>query len=536
MRIKPTSEADYERLVARVYAQKDNWRKVEYSQRTLYLEAMQTTLARIAPEWVRLCCQAKGVATGLFGEGEEWMLGPLVVSRALKTLKTAISARFRPYAGYTRRRIDGRSVVPVFPNEPLERVLWLGMHAETWVQGAASQGRDYQASLQAEPVVCLVLGAGNVSSIAATDLLSKLFLENKPVILKMNPVNDYLGPILEELLFPLIRDGFVALIYGDVTLAKKAVADDRIQALHLTGSHQTYEAIRAASTKPLTAELGCVSPVIVVPGPWTRADLRYQARHLASMKAFNAGCNCVAAQVVVTHRHWSQREAFLDALQEAIERLPQRPNYYPGSSERHQSFLSDHNRVFQSGIWSVVTGLPAESEQRCFSEEAFCGFLAEACIEAEGLDDFLSKCTEFCNQVLWGDLSATVLIHPRTERLFENRFHRMLAELRYGTIGVNLWPGVGFGLMNTPWGAHPGPGAQSGNGFVHNTAVLDQVEKTLLRGLFATPYVPPWFVDHPQAAELGKRLTHFESQPSLASLLSVQRSILRAGWAHAANW
>ena len=105
----------------------------------------------------------------------------------------------------------------------------------------------------------------------------------------------------------------------------------------------------------------------------------------------------------------------------------------------------------------------------------------------------------------------------------------MASDLRYGTVGVNLWPGVGFGLMNTPWGPYQGEGAQSGAGKVHNTAMLDNVEKTVLRGPFTTPYVPPWFVDHPRAAELGKRLTAFESEPSLKGLLSVHRSILKAG-------
>ena len=45
----------------------------------------------------------------------------------------------------------------------------------------------------------LVLGAGNVSSIPATDTISKVFQEGQVVLLKMNPVNEYLGPIFERL-------------------------------------------------------------------------------------------------------------------------------------------------------------------------------------------------------------------------------------------------------------------------------------------------------------------------------------------------
>ena len=527
--IEPTSDAELDRILTRLHDNCVLWRDLEYARRSIYLQAMRSTLARVSPEWVRLSCQAKGVVSGLFGEGEEWLLGPMIVARALRTLETAVSARFRPCVGRVRCRIDGRSIVPVFPTGYLESALWLGMGGETWVRGRLSQGLEYRATLKREPSVCLVLGAGNVSSIPATDLLTKLFLENQPVLLKMNPVNEYLGPVLEEFLFPLIRDGFVGIIYGGVDIAKKAVADERVARIHLTGSEATYKAVKASTDKPVTAELGCVSPVIVVPGKWSKPELRYQAKHLAGMKAFNAGNNCVSPQVLVTHRQWPQRDAFLEALNKAFEKLPQRPNYYPGSAERHKEFLEEYPGALRCGIFSQVLDLPSDSEQRCFREEAFCGFLAETPIDANSTDDFLQKAGQFCNQKLWGDLSCTVFATSRAQRRYERSFLQLISDLRYGTVGINLWPGVGFGLMNTPWGPYQGGSPQSGVGYVHNTSMLDNVEKTVLRGPLTTPYVPPWFVDHPRAAELGKRLFAFESEPSMGGLLSVFRSILKAG-------
>lgn len=50
--------------------------------------------------------------------------------------------------------------------------------------------------------VALVLGAGNIAS--PLDAFQKLFLENQVVLLKMNPVNDYLTEYLEAALKPLI--------------------------------------------------------------------------------------------------------------------------------------------------------------------------------------------------------------------------------------------------------------------------------------------------------------------------------------------
>lgn len=527
--IEPTSDAELDRILTRLYDHRVLWRDLEYSRRSIYLQSLRATLARVGPEWVRLSCQAKGVVSGLFGEGEEWLLGPMIVARALRTLETAISARFHPCVGRVRCRIDGRSIVPVFPNGWLENALWLGMCGETWVQGRLSQGLEYRATLRREPALCLVLGAGNVSSIPATDLLTKLFLENQPVLLKMNPVNEYLGPILEEFLYPLIRDGFVGIVYGGAEVAKKAAADERVARIHLTGSEATYKAIKAGTDKPVTAELGCVSPVILVPGKWSKPELRYQARHLASMKAFNAGNNCVSPQILITHRDWPQRDTFLELLNRAFETLPQRPNYYPGSAERHREFLESHPKALRCGIFSQVLDLPPDSDQPCFREEAFCGFLAETPIEASSTEEFLRKAGEFCNQKLWGDLSCTVFAPARIQREFERSFLQLITDLRYGTVGINLWPGVGFGLMNTPWGPYQGDSPQSGHGYVHNTSMLDNVEKTVLKGPLTTPYIPPWFVDHPRAAELGKRLTAFEFEPSLGGLLSVHRSILKAG-------
>jgi hypothetical protein len=47
----------------------------------------------------------------------------------------------------------------------------------------------------------------------------------------------------------------------------------------------------------VTAELGNVTPYIIVPGPWSQEDLEYHATSVASGLAQNAGHNCIAAEV-----------------------------------------------------------------------------------------------------------------------------------------------------------------------------------------------------------------------------------------------
>src|SRR6185437_14398779 len=84
------------------------------------------------------------------------------------------------------------------------------------------------------------------------------------------------------------------------------------------------------NSRPFSAELGCVTPIIVVPGPWSHSDLEYQARHVASMVAQNASFNCNAAKVLLTAKGWLQGKAFLASVEKALAAVPPRKAYYPG--------------------------------------------------------------------------------------------------------------------------------------------------------------------------------------------------------------
>ena len=58
-------------------------------------------------------------------------------------------------------------------------------------------------------------------------------------------------------------------------------------------------------------------------------------------------------------------------------------------------------------------------------------------------------------------------------------------DLRFGTVAINCWAAVGYGLVVTPWGAYPGRDVydiQSGSGFVHNTLMFDRIQKTAAWG------------------------------------------------------
>jgi len=64
-----------------------------------------------------------------------------------------------------------------------------------WLQGAIY--RTKAKGLKPHGGVSLVLGAGNQASVVAGDILFKLIHEDEVVIVKTNPVNEYVGKHLE---------------------------------------------------------------------------------------------------------------------------------------------------------------------------------------------------------------------------------------------------------------------------------------------------------------------------------------------------
>ncbi len=347
---------------------------------------------------------------------------------------------------------------------------------------------ETQAGAYADPAghagTVLVLAAGNVASLGPRDVLSKLFVEGKTVVMKANPVNDYLVPHWNKALRVLLDAGVLRIVQGGAAVGQYLTGHTRIDAVHITGSDKTYDAVvfgsgpdgarRKASDepllhKPVTAELGNVSPVIIVPGRWSIAELQYQAEHVATMLVNNAGFNCISARVVVTHAAWPQRDAFLGALTQTLAEVTTRRAYYPGAAERRETFMAAHPEAEEFGRgpedalpWTVIPGVPpGHTGDICFNVESFVGEVAETALPAPSTAAFIDAATAFCNDVLWGTLGATIIASPAStkDRDVADALERAVADLRYGSIGVNLWHAVSFALGSTTWGAYPGTSA-----------------------------------------------------------------------------
>jgi acyl-CoA reductase-like NAD-dependent aldehyde dehydrogenase len=403
-------------------------------------------------------------------------------------------------------------------------------------------GRIHHEGHVSPPEVSLVLGAGNVSSIGPMDALTQLFAEDRVVLLKLNPVNDYLAPHLEVALRPLIRGGWLRLMTGGPDVARTIIDHPDVDTVHLTGSDRTYEAIvfgddaeapdrkrrgTPLRTKPITAELGNVTPVIVVPGPWTPREIAYHGDNIASMLVQNAGFNCIAARVIVQHAAWSRRAALNDAIRDSLQRAEPREAYYPGARDRFVAFTAAHPEAERYGPtgerdvpFTFIPDLDAtRADDIAFTTEAFCAVFGEVPLEApRSVPEFLDRAVDFCNERLWGTLSASIIVHPRTLNDPEAReaVERAIDRLHYGSVVVNHWSAAPYAMVTPPWGGAPGatPGdIQSGNGFVHNTFLLEDIAKTVVRGPFHPAIRPPWFHTHralnrllPRTAPLLARL------------------------------
>jgi acyl-CoA reductase-like NAD-dependent aldehyde dehydrogenase len=560
-----TPHAQLDAAIRELDARRRTWRAVAPSDRAALLDGVLADLAGVSVEWVAASLLHKGLEPGSPASAEEWIAGPMIALRNIRLLRNAVADIARHGAplipGPVWTRADGRAAAGVFPTGVWDRLFYAGVTAEVWMQPGVAAGEVARTQAVAyrdgggDGKVALVLGAGNVSSIGPLDAIYKLFVENHVVLYKAHPVNDYLGPLMETGFRRLVDLGVLRIVYGGAAEGAYLCRHPGIGEVHITGSDKTFEAIvfgdgpdgerrraegRPLLDKPVTAELGNVSPVIVVPGPWSAGDIRYHAANIVSMLANNAGFNCNAARVIVQHAGWAQRGALLDAIRGLLARVPARRAYYPGAAGRDAAFRAAHPRAERYGEggdgtlpWTLIPDLdPRDADDACFHTEAFCGLFAETSLEAASVAEYLERAVRFCNETLWGTLNATIVVHPRSLAApgVRDAVERAIAGLRYGSVSINHWSAISYALGVTTWGAYPGhtpDDIQSGTGVVHNALMFSRPEKTVARAPFRVWPTPPWFVTNRVAAALGPKLARFEARPSALKALGILATAVR---------
>jgi acyl-CoA reductase-like NAD-dependent aldehyde dehydrogenase len=555
-----------DRALSTLRANAAAWVATGPAERIRLLEQVLRDVVAVADQWAAACISAEGLDPQDPSSGEEALVGPCFFVRNVRLLRDALRDIERHgvprIPGAVRTRPDGQVTARVFPISAYDRLFYPGITGEVWMEpGVTAEGLfetqavAYHGGANARGRVCLVLGAGNVSSIGPMDIVSKLFVENSVVIFKLHPVNAYLGSILELGLRALVERGVVRFVAGGADVGAALCRHPEVDDIHMTGSDRTYDAIvfgpgsegqdRKARgerliEKPVSAELGNVSPVIVVPGRWSAADIASQAENIATMLTNNGGFNCNAARVIVTHAGWSQREQLLAAVRDRLSRTAPRVAYYPGAGTRFDAFVAAHPEARQLGRrthdrlpWAIVEGVdPEQRDDICFTTEAFCSLFAETALPADSTAEFVDRAVAFANDTLWGTLNATLIVHPRSQRepATGAAVERALADLRYGTISLNAWAALGFGLGVMPWGAFPGNSPTaigSGVGMVHNTMMFANPQKSVIRAPFRPLLKPVWYASHRTAHRLTPRLSRFEASPSPAALPAIVALAIR---------
>ena len=363
----------------------------------------------------------------------------------------------------------------------------------------------------------------------------------------MNPVNSYLGPFLEEAFRPAVDAGYFAVVYGGaeqgIQLTQHALVDE----VHITGSDVTHDALvwgppgsdrdarKSARTplytRPVSSELGNITPVILVPGPYEDAELLFQASNVAGMVANNASFNCNSAKLVVTPQKWDGRGFFMDALEQSLGKAAPRKAYYPGAAERFHAFTDQRPGVKLMGKpgpgelpYGVLRDVDSKRlDDRVFHQEPWCSLISETALPGREPIEFLEHAVHFLNENVWGTLCAMLVVSPAAlqEPGVLQAVESAIRELHYGGVAVNTWPAAIYAVGTLPWGGHPvgrPEDIQSGMGFVHNPFMLEGVEKAVLRAPVKHLTPPVWVPGHKTLRTLGRRLLDFEDSPSLTKL------------------
>ena len=557
----PPLWADVDRALADLHVQKDSWVQVSLDERIDLLAALRRSLAEAEDRWITISLESRGLAPGGYGESEErtWFT---ILTRALRLIHQAlidVRDHGRPHLpGSLTTRSDGQVVAMVLPASRYDSALFPRMTGEVWIEPGMTVEEvvQRQAEVYRNPPergrVALILNASQSSFLPVTDVLHKLFVDGDVVALKLHSTCASLASLFEEVFRPLLDQGVVRLIYGDKDLDAYLCAHELVDTIHFSGTDAAFDTLifgagqegverrarrEPVLAKPFSGEVGNVTPVLVVPGPWSDDDLHRHATLLVRAFVCNAASVSAAPRLIVQHRGWRRRDSFLASFEQVLARIPTRQAPFPEARRQLDALLNAHARAHRIGQadldhlpWTVIPDLdPSSLDADCFVRTMFCPAVGELALDAKDAATFIDAAVEFLNRQVRGTLAATILIHPRTlrERRVRAAFERALSDLQYGTITINAVAQQAVLAGVLPWGAFPiANGERRYGGKVANPLMLPNPQKSILRGPFSIPQL--FLSVEPQRnIELCKAITRLEQAPSPWRLAQLMRLALR---------
>ena len=523
----------------------------EVSNKVLYemFEESIQNIKNVAYFWATISADNKGVA-GTVAEGEEWLGGPFASTIALQYYIDFLKNNNTELV--TEDLIEDNKI-KVFPNKNIEKLLFPFVTADIHFAKNMSKSdiigsRGFGNRLGFKKGITLILGAGNVSSIPLLDTIYDMVVNRHCILLKLNPVNEYLKPVFEKVFENFISRGFMIITTGNNNISSYMTSHPGISNMHLTGSDKTYENIVYGSVlslrdkgkktlskknkKPFTSELGNVTPFIIHPGKWSKSEIKYQARKIVTAKLNNNGFNCIAAQVVVFPKKWSQSEQLVNAIKKQLSIEKNRLAYYPNSIEVLNKLKLEKNVVQENDVFCDTPHLTKDLDLNDFYQdnEVWSSTLFFKFIEYSDELDYVKKAINYVNNELWGNLGISVLLKNHNQKKNKYILDTYVELLKYGTIAINEWPALGFIIPTLPWGGFPGnkdTDIQSGQGYVHNAYFFESPLKGVLYSRFKLPIIDPvWFTTNKKGSKVFKNLTYYQIDNSKINFIKLLFSAL----------
>ena len=571
------AEAHVAEQVARVSPNVEKWASLADSKKLEYLRDALVRLERLAEEWGNACNVSRRYNGVPHMESTGFLFGPTITAVHLQQLVRtyeALAKTGKPPVLQARRKVGTQEVVGVYPLCFGDKLL--GIQSELWLEPGkpATQG-----ACRKRTGVCAILSPGNYE--APLDVLHKMFVESKVAVYARHANLSGSNTYIEKVFARLVEDGFLSIVDPGIPYAAALVQQEKVDEVLMTGGCATFDKIvwgseeaKAAGnrrvTKPVEAELGAVSPFIVVPSDsWTEKELLHWATALASWKLANSSSVCASPQLLIVSAQWKHRARFMELLVEQFEKSSNIPVFYPGTHDRVNAAAEAYGEGKPGSVYQVksfagspdniikpiiVQGLTeADIGTHSCKTEAFAPVLAELAVEAADEEAFLAKVREIVNsERVFGSLSCSVVVHPDSaKKLGAPALDEWLAGMEWGTAAVNHWGGMGPLIGTGLWGAFPKHSVsdiQSGLGIINNYLMVDHAQKQVcqssshrlfthhahcphrlqvMRSVFINPMHPK---SVPSEKELGvaKAFTHYNAYPSVWRLLKLGGAVIRS--------
>ncbi len=539
------TKLDIDRFITTLRTKSKEYNSINNVQLASMLEETISNIKEVSFFWATICSDNKGT-TKTPAEGEEWLGGPfasvLATQYYIKSLTNDDDLTEKKYN-------SEENSYKVFPNNFIERITFPFIDAKVIFNKSMSfddinKYRGFSKRYDIDPSITLVLGAGNFSSIPYLDVLYHLITRKSVILLKLNPVNEYLKPVFEKVFQNFIERGYIIVTTGNIDESKYMATHQGINYIHLTGSDKTFEdivygreltdkerkskSLSKINNKPITSELGNVTPIIIHPGKWTTSDIKYQARKIVTAKLNNNGFNCIAAQVVVLPDGWGQTETLIKYVKHYMSKAKERKAYYPESIERLEKLEKDKGYERVNALSCVTPHLTREIKaySKFEIDEVWSSTIYFKKIEYSSIEDFAHKAIAYCNNELWGNLGVSVIIKDHDRKFNKHITNLYIDELRYGTVAINEWAAIGYIIPQLPWGGYPGNkdnDIQSGQSVVHNSMLFESPLKGVVNTKFRISKIidPPWFVTNKKARRLFKNLTYYQINNSNINFLKL---------------